>query len=215
MYCDIDLEVDGMKFTIDDGGLYHSGIRICFRQEDLLSITPSKLTIVKKFIMENIKEILVLSTAQGTMWDAQFLSDDMLLLILNGKVSSDSDKINAKRILDTPCSYRGYRETIGANNKKTHRKQSGYVYLLSSDNGLYKIGKTTTLDERVTNVTVKVPMRIELVHSLESDDYTWAEKELHARYADKRDHGEWFRLTPDDVEEIKVISSMNNTESGE
>lgn len=96
------------------------------------------------------------------------------------------------------------RHRIEKSQKKTSRP--GYVYLIRADNGMYKIGKAVNVDNRIHEFGVKLPMKTELIHSFKSNDYTAAEQELHRRYADLREHGEWFSLTSECVIEICAIT---------
>jgi hypothetical protein len=96
-------------------------------------------------------------------------------------------------------------EIVAKQMRNKVQKKSGYVYLLLAENGLYKIGKARDISARLQPFTVHFPMKWELVHSFKSDDYTKAEERLHTQFAATRDIGEWFRLTPADVEYIKAI----------
>lgn len=82
---------------------------------------------------------------------------------------------------------------------------SGFVYLILAENGLYKIGKAKNVTTRLKPFTVSFPMKWELVHTFQSNDYSTAEAQLHEMFSDKRDVGEWFRLSTEDVEHIKSI----------
>lgn len=84
----------------------------------------------------------------------------------------------------------------------------GYVYLVRSVSGYYKIGRTKNPNSRVRTFGVELPFEIELEHVIPCADYIAAEKQLHQRYADKRLNGEWFALTDGEVVEIKSIESM-------
>lgn len=81
----------------------------------------------------------------------------------------------------------------------------GYIYLIRADNGMYKIGKAKKISDRLKPFSVEFPMKWGLIHSFYSEEYSLAEAELHMRYADKRDVGEWFKLDADEVEQIKAI----------
>lgn len=83
------------------------------------------------------------------------------------------------------------------------RKKAGYVYLLHHD-GLYKIGITTKLSRRLTQIGTKMPHEVTLIHSIKTDDIVGLETLLHERYATKRMNGEWFALCEEDVQAIKM-----------
>ena len=79
----------------------------------------------------------------------------------------------------------------------------GYVYIIEAVNmGFYKIGMTVNFIQREKNL-VLLPFDIKLFHKIESNDYIKLERELHKKYADKRVNGEWFRLSQEDLEEIR------------
>jgi hypothetical protein len=82
----------------------------------------------------------------------------------------------------------------------------GVVYLLRADNGYHKIGRAKCLTPRVTQIGIQVPMHIELAYHFEADDCVLAEAHLHERFAAKRVKGEWFDLSPEEVEWICGIA---------
>lgn len=77
----------------------------------------------------------------------------------------------------------------------------GYVYVIKSEFG-YKIGKTVNLKSRTKLFSVKLPFPIELIHYAWFDDYSQAERNFHERFASQRLEGEWFGLSPEDIDEI-------------
>lgn len=118
-------------------------------------------------------------------------------------------------------SYRNGALQVGADMEKAQEKAAktkkvktnpGYVYLIWAENGLYKIGKAKKLNERMKPFTVNFPMKWELVHSFPADDYSVAEAELHAKYADKQEVGEWFALSSGDAAYIKTLTDYRNGE---
>ncbi|PED73034.1 hypothetical protein COL30_11835 [Bacillus pseudomycoides] len=88
---------------------------------------------------------------------------------------------------------------------KKQRKIKGYIYFLKADNGLIKIGKTKDLKQRLDHFTAKLPYKLELLHSIESDDYSSLEEYFHEMFANKRKRGEWFELTEEDMKEVKLF----------
>lgn len=86
--------------------------------------------------------------------------------------------------------------------ERTYQVIPGYVYVIHSEYG-YKIGKTVNLKTRTQLFSVKLPFPIELVHYAWFDNYSEAETRFHERFAAKRLEGEWFSLSPGDIEEIR------------
>jgi hypothetical protein len=85
---------------------------------------------------------------------------------------------------------------------------SGYVYLLKSSSGYWKIGKTVDPDNRLQTFSVKLPFEVEYEHLIPCKDHRAAESGLHRRFDAKRVNGEWFDLSPADVTYIKSISFL-------
>lgn len=83
----------------------------------------------------------------------------------------------------------------------------GYVYVVKADNGLYKIGKAKKPAMRIQTLGVKLPYVLDTVLLIESGNYSMLERELHQRFADKRLSGEWFALTPEDLEYLRGLDN--------
>jgi hypothetical protein len=80
-----------------------------------------------------------------------------------------------------------------------NRQYIGYVYILGSSTGYYKIGRSINLLKRLTTFEVKLPFKVWLELSGAYYDCIWAEHYYHALFAEKRVNGEWFRLDYDDL----------------
>lgn len=85
-------------------------------------------------------------------------------------------------------------------------KAAGYVYLMRSTGGEYKIGCSVSPERRLSSLKTGIPFDIELVYMFKVMNMRATEKLLHFRYAEKRIRGEWFALSDNDVEEIKGFS---------
>jgi hypothetical protein len=93
-----------------------------------------------------------------------------------------------------------------SNRQPEPKKQHpGYVYLLKSDSGLYKISRTSKIADRVSWFTTKLPFKVELIHSFKCENMVETERQLHERFSDKQHTGEWFNLSDEDVEYIKGL----------
>lgn len=99
-------------------------------------------------------------------------------------------------------------DTIDQIQRLLSNKTAGYVYLLRSASGYWKIGKTVNPADRIKTFSVKLPFEVEYEHLISCEDYSRAETELHARFAPKRVNGEWFCLDEADVAWIKAIKYL-------
>ncbi len=92
------------------------------------------------------------------------------------------------------------------NNKHENHK----IYLLKAGNN-YKIGITMSLvKDRVKSLQTGNPVCIEIIHSVDSmkrKQAEYYEKELHFHFNQKKQYGEWFKLTKKEV--ISAISIMD------
>ena len=89
----------------------------------------------------------------------------------------------------------------------------GYIYLIGSDHGVYKIGKAKDVSNRYKLIGINLPFPTELLHTIAVSDMTYAERVLHQRYAKERQHGEWFTLSPEQLEEIKAIHELEPSQT--
>lgn len=93
-------------------------------------------------------------------------------------------------------------------NRPTLTPTQGSIYLLKGPT-LHKIGKSIYVAQRKKDIEKRVGEKLELLHTITSNDYTRAEVTLHQRYAHLRRRGEWFKLGPSEVSEVLQINEMN------
>lgn len=84
-------------------------------------------------------------------------------------------------------------------------ERGGFVYLVRSASGFYKIGRTVDPDDRIASFRLTLPFEVEYEHLIQTDDMRGLEKELHRRFSAKRVRGEWFDLSESDVIYIKSL----------
>lgn len=97
--------------------------------------------------------------------------------------------------------------TLKTTKKPTRHEKPGFIYLVQSVSGHYKIGLTANPEHRGKTFGVQLPFEVEFICLIKTDNMQRLETELHERFADKRVNGEWFDLTPEDVEYIKGLAT--------
>ena len=86
----------------------------------------------------------------------------------------------------------------------------GFVYLLSSDNGYHKIGRSIDVEDRRVQLEREIPVVIGIEHYFATRYYIEAEAYLHNRYARYRTgRYEWFRLRKKQIDEFKLINDYS------
>lgn len=91
--------------------------------------------------------------------------------------------------------------------KKERKPRHGYVYLFESA-GLFKIGCSYDVLRRGRDLSWLLPDRGSLVHVIRTEDPHGIEAYWHSRFAGKRMHSEWFRLSPEDVHAFQKWREM-------
>lgn len=84
----------------------------------------------------------------------------------------------------------------------------GYVYLVDSQIGVWKIGRSSVPVKRISKLDVVLPYDLEVSALIETKDMYSLESRLHDMYASKRVKGEWFKLTTEDIEYIKSLEPI-------
>ena len=89
----------------------------------------------------------------------------------------------------------------------TPRNRAGYVYVLAVPNtpGLFKIGRTVDLDDRLRTFNVKLPFPVQYEHTIKSRDCYALETMLHRLFAAQRVEGEFFTL---DNADLRILKSL-------
>lgn len=78
----------------------------------------------------------------------------------------------------------------------------GEVYLFKSGRH-FKIGKTKDTVRRGSEIRIQLPEKVNLIHSIKTDDPSGIEAYWHDRFDSKRMEGEWFNLNSADVKAFK------------
>lgn len=97
--------------------------------------------------------------------------------------------------------------TIADPSPRLENPRNKFVYLLKAGHDLFKIGVSSSVSDRVKQLQTANPHPIEIIHYVESRDFLGLESHLHGAMQSKRASGEWFRLSPIDVETVR--SSMD------
>jgi hypothetical protein len=124
------------------------------------------------------------------------VTHDDSIKLLNLKEKMRAEEVEREMNLPTP------------RTQENKRLRPGSIYLISSPQGLYKIGRAVELKARMRAFESQFPFPVTLIHSFDVEDCPTAEQELHEKYSHRRANGEWFSLSEEEVEEIKAITEM-------
>jgi hypothetical protein len=91
---------------------------------------------------------------------------------------------------------RTQRDSQKSYRPKKYRE--GSVYLLRSESGHYKVGKSTNPHNRNRTIGTQMPHETTLLYTAQMDSMGKAEELLHSALSDWHVNGEWFDL-PDNV----------------
>lgn len=125
------------------------------------------------------------------------------------RIMSDSNRSREdQRLLHAISRERARRRLIaadpgaepGALMPNTHKRppQPSGVYVAKSGD-FFKIGRSGNIPRRLRVLQTAAPHPVTLVASWTGINGVRVERELHARFADRRVTGEWFALMPDDL----------------
>jgi len=154
--------------------------------------------------LQNEANVLSMYVMSGRRFSTNYLLPEHKSYVMNGVLFSDAEKAEFMDFLERGDSLY-YKEKA----KKKQKKRSGYVYLIHLMNTeFYKIGKTNNVSRRIeSEISPKLPEEVGIICSIASTDCLSLEKELHAKFADKRKNGEWFTLAQDDIDYIKGLAN--------
>ena len=91
-----------------------------------------------------------------------------------------------------------------SNTPRPPKTSPGYIYVLRGGE-LYKIGRSANPKARIKSLSTVSPVALEVICLSQTHDMVGVEIQLHERFADKRQQGEWFALTDDDVHSIRIM----------
>jgi septal ring factor EnvC (AmiA/AmiB activator) len=83
--------------------------------------------------------------------------------------------------------------------------EEGFIYILKSENGYYKIGKAKELQNRITTWQHEFPIVIDFIYSFACHNRRLVENFLHNKYSKKRLRREWYKLNDEDIAWILSI----------
>jgi len=71
------------------------------------------------------------------------------------------------------------------------------------EHGYYKIGYTDDVTNRRSSIQSSLPFALEVVCAWETYHYGKLEHAIHVRFEDNNIRGEWFKLSPEEVQECR------------
>src|SRR5205085_1411546 len=89
------------------------------------------------------------------------------------------------------------------------KDRTGFVYFLRSPKGLYKIGRTKSIDARVFNLRNVTKENLEMKQCISTDDMHLLEACAHFAFREFRIDGEWFAMDENDTRFLEWTAPDN------
>lgn len=90
---------------------------------------------------------------------------------------------------------------------KITNKLYGYIYLLKSETGSFKFGRTSNINKRLKSYERTYPIKINLVYFIEVENMIDAETAILRNYKESQLQGEWFDVT---LNQVEWFINLNN-----
>lgn len=174
-------EIDGYKMCI----LHYStattfggvGARLVLSVEQLAQMTEADeiVELIAKF-QTHALEISAIDWAWRCNWSLQFLSVEQLLTIINSELSSDEEK---RKAYDTLCGVSLASSDDDTSPEDKKKPDPGFVYLIDGGSGIYKIGKSANVENRMNALQSATHYTLKLVHVISAESMRETEKVLH------------------------------------
>ena len=81
----------------------------------------------------------------------------------------------------------------------------GYVYLISSPTGAYKIGRAKDPNDRMRTFGVQLPFEVQYETTIKTRDARGLERSLHMIFNHRHINGEWYQLSNSDAGRIRSL----------
>ena len=96
--------------------------------------------------------------------------------------------------------------------KKVIDNREAFIYFMIATNGLVKIGKTINYEKRIAELKNESPIELKLLDFIQVDrvDAYKIEAYFHRLFAKKRAHGEWFKLSENDMQLVESWKTIRN-----
>jgi hypothetical protein len=80
------------------------------------------------------------------------------------------------------------------------------VYVVGNrKEGKYKIGKTTSMDQRFANLSTSAPFKLEIIAQYPHQEYARLETVLHEQLKAFKVNREWFAFTDKELEQVAML----------
>lgn len=214
----IPYEFDGFEFSLTFGSIYIDGVNVHPSTAELdnpdyikalkkaceFHPVASAYYIVKDYTYNGSYDI---SRSEIDFLERMLNNRDIILQAQYPELVIDTTMAHFFADCETRLSYliqQQRKKEMQQNRKKVLRP--GFVYLIQSPTGAFKIGRTKDPNNRMKTFGIALPFEVEYLCLISTQNMNSLESKLHKKYADKRINGEWFNLSSEDVEYIKSLA---------
>lgn len=187
----------------------------------IIILIIAAIQVVLPFVMKHIFSIFVLllgiiavyvyvkvQKVKKAEWRRQELlkyNSEVQKKLINNMISCINDMLRFEKYNLTTDEKRKKRKIKETYYQYQNQLTSSYVYIIQEEaNGYIKIGKANDPIVRiVSGLGAKTPYKMRVLHLIPTHLPFEVEKWFHTHYEKKRLNGEWFHLSPQDVQRIQ------------
>lgn len=92
----------------------------------------------------------------------------------------------------------------------TFEVERAFVYVIEHELGPLKIGVSTNPGQRLKDLQTSCPYELEVRGLIETEQPFGVEKRLHEKFEDSQKRGEWYDLSPEQLETLDMTFEVGD-----
>lgn len=183
-------KVSKIDITLLKNDLEKDGVLFSDKKAGVIKTNTTKFSIEKS----NKEIILNINNTQSIPLEGVFYSD---LLETLQKANILDNPIYGLTSIISPLEVAFLLAFVKATEENKKDIKVGYVYLIQSETGLIKIGRTNNVSKRFNSLNTQSSVSLHLIKYYKLSRYFEFETMLHRKFKKYNEHAEWFAIDQD------------------